>query len=211
MEKTSISLVIRDFQEDDAAALLEIYRAAIHVTASAFYAPEQCSAWAPRDIDPMAWSHRIMRLQPMVACDAKGPVGYADLQADGYIDHFFVHPRAGGRGVGRALMSALLGAAQSRGIARLYADVSVAAEQFFSQHGFVMENRSANVIRGISVPNVRMTKILGPTADDSLDGVAPHDPCAEQRDSSVLVENVPRRSDPAGPAASTVSCGYGKQ
>ena len=57
----------------------------------------------------------------------------ADLQASGYIDQFFVAGAYARRGAARALMAHLHQAAGSRGITRLFADVSLTAEPFFSR------------------------------------------------------------------------------
>lgn len=67
--------------------------------------------------------------------------GFADLQPSGYIDQFFVAGPYAGRGVGRALMEQIHQATEQVGRARLWADVSLCAEPFFSRSGFAVEAR----------------------------------------------------------------------
>ncbi len=65
-----------------------------------------------------------------------------------------------GRGVGRALMAQIYQAAQQADMARLWADVSLCAEPFFSRSGFVVETRQQVQVRGVLLANARMAKVL---------------------------------------------------
>lgn len=86
--------------------------------------------------------------------------GYADLQADDGIDHFFVHPAYAGRGVARALMAQLQADAAQRGIGRLWANVSLTAEPFFEQAGFAVEQRQRVQHGDVVLRNALMAKQL---------------------------------------------------
>jgi putative acetyltransferase len=95
---TSESVHIRRYRPGEEAALLEVFYSAIHRVASRDYSAEQINAWAPPNPDPMRWQKKVRAINPFVA----------DLQPDGYIDHFYVcglHPR---RGIGSLLMNRLL-------------------------------------------------------------------------------------------------------
>ncbi len=87
-------------------------------------------------------------------------MGYADLQPDGLIDHFFVAAPHGGTGVGQLLMDRIHAEAGRLGLAELHADVSLTAEGFFARNGFVVVERRMPVRRGVSLPNARMRKPL---------------------------------------------------
>ena len=82
--------------------------------------------------------------------------GFADLQPSGYINPFFVTSDYAGRGVGRALMARIHSAAQQAGMARIWADVSLNAEPFFSRSGFAVEARQQVALRGQVLANTRM-------------------------------------------------------
>jgi putative acetyltransferase len=153
------AVVIRDYRPSDAPALWNIFFEAVHRTASADYTPEQVAAWAPAEHDPQLWARRTAARNPSVAERAGRIVGYADIQADGYIDHFFVAPPAR-QGVGSALMQAILDRAAERGIGLLYSNVSITARPFFERWGFVVSAAQQVTVRGVVFDNFRMTKKL---------------------------------------------------
>ena len=85
-------------------------------------------------------------------------VGYADIQKDGYIDHFYVSGNFQSRGVGQALMSKLL--AQQLDVKKAYSNVSITARPFFEKHGFMLVKENLVQIRGIGLVNFTMEKNL---------------------------------------------------
>ena len=151
---------IRDFRESDAPALRAVFASAIHGTAAAYYTREQCDAWCPADYDVAGWARRIAAIAPFVAEEDGWILGYADVQGDGYIDHFFVAAEAGRRGVGSALMRRIHEAAAARGLASLHAQVSLAAQPFFTRWGFGIERVQEVETRGVTMTNARMRKVL---------------------------------------------------
>ena len=153
-------MLIRELRAGDEAALAAVLGSAVHDVAKADYTPEQLEAWAPQSFDEVRWSERIRALRPFVAEIEGTPVGYADLQASGYIDHFFVAGAHVRRGIGSALMERILRDARERGIGELFANVSLTAERFFARHGFVVEARQVVVSRGVELANARMRRRL---------------------------------------------------
>jgi len=151
---------IRAFREGDAPALRAVFASAIHGTASAYYTQEQCNAWCPADYDAEAWAQRMLGIAPFVAEEGGRIVGYADVQDDGYIDHFFVAATAGRRGVGSALMRRIHEDAAARGLTALHAAVSLAAQPFFARWGFAIEQEQTVEVRGVALCNARMRKEL---------------------------------------------------
>jgi putative acetyltransferase len=89
-------------------------------------------------------------------------IAYADLQTDGYIDHFFVSGEHAREGAGRLLMSVIHESADTRNLKVLTSDVSRTAQPFFERFGFVVVERRQPQIRGVAVPNALMRKILSP-------------------------------------------------
>ena len=100
-------------------------------------------------------------IAPFVAEEDGRIVGYADVQADGYIDHFFVAAAAGRRGVGSALMRRIHAVAAARGLTTLHAQVSLAAQPFFGKWGFVVEAEQEVEANGVIFRSARMRKTLG--------------------------------------------------
>jgi putative acetyltransferase len=151
---------IRRFQPGEERALFEVYYSAIHLIARDDYSEEQLNAWAPSDLDLQLWVNRIRCINPFVAEIDGEPVGYADVQQNGYIDHFFVsgnHPR---KGVGKALMKVIHSEAKLLPIKELTSNVSRTAQPFFERFGFVVVEQRKPVIRGVEVPNALMSKGL---------------------------------------------------
>ena len=156
-------VAIRAFRDDDPPALQEVFYSAIHGTASADYTQEQIEAWAPAEVDAGRWAERMRGIAPFVAEEAGRIVGYADVQADGYIDHFFVAAAAGRRGVGSALMRQIHATAAERGIGALYSQVSMTARPFFEHWGFTVEAEQQPITRGVTMTNYLMRKALNAT------------------------------------------------
>lgn len=151
---------IRPFHPGDEPMLHAIFYSAVHQLAATHYTATQLAAWAPACHDPAQWAERIRRIHPCVAEINGRPVGYADLQPSGYIDHFFVCGTHARQGVGQALMDHLLGQAEARGIRTLSVQVSRNAEAFFLRNGFIVAARQQVAVRGVILPNALMTRTL---------------------------------------------------
>jgi len=151
---------IREFEPADAPALWGIFFSSIRQLAAADYSPEQIAAWAPAEVDPEKWAARMRGIWPFVAEVAGQPVGYADLQPNGYIDHFFVSPAVARRGVGTALMRRIHDQAKRQQLGRLFADVSLTARPFFEHFGFSLAASQTVLIGGVTLRNYRMAKVL---------------------------------------------------
>jgi putative acetyltransferase len=154
----NISVQIRRYKPGEERALFEVYYSAIHLTASRDYTTEQIQAWAPKDLDMILWEKRIRGINPFVAELNGEVVGYADLQANGYIDHFFVSGTHSRRGIGLLLMERLLGEAQALGLSELTSDVSRTAQPFYEKFGFVVVEQRRPERRGIIIPNALMSR-----------------------------------------------------
>ncbi len=150
------TVCIRRCRPDEEAALFEVYYSAIHLLASRDYSPEQIQAWAPRDLDQGLWATRIRGIHPFVAELGGELVGYADLQANGYIDHFFVSGHHGRRGIGTALMNHLLHEARAASLTELTSDVSRTAQPFYERFGFTVVEERQPELRGGVIPNALM-------------------------------------------------------
>ncbi|MFZ0872811.1 MAG: GNAT family N-acetyltransferase [Rhodanobacter sp.] len=147
---------IRRYKPGEERALFEVYYSAIHLTASRDYTAEQIQAWAPRDLDMNLWENRIRGINPFVAELNAEVVGYADLQANGYIDHFFVSGTHSRRGIGSLLMEHLLGEAKALGLSELTSDVSRTAQPLYEKFGFVVVEQHRPERRGVVIPKALM-------------------------------------------------------
>lgn len=157
-----MKVVIRPFRRDDAPALAEIFFAAIHQVASAYYAPEQIGAWAPRVPEACGFIRRAEDGRALlVAVDGDGrPIAYADVESDGHIDHFYCRPEFTRSGVAATLYQAVEQAARARGITRLHVEASEPALRFFAKRGFETVARNDFDMNGVAIHNYRMAKQL---------------------------------------------------
>lgn len=151
---------IRRFEIGDEGSLRRVFHSAIHLIASQNYSQQQIEAWAPDDVDMDGWRRYMQGLAPFVVEFDGDVVGYADLQANGYIDHFFVsghHPR---RGIGSLLMRRIHEETAALALHELTSNVSRSAEPFFFRFGFDVVERREPVVRGVAIPNALMRKGL---------------------------------------------------
>lgn len=150
------TVLIRRYRQGEEPALFDVFYSAVHLVASRNYTPQQIEAWAPRDLDASLWERRIRGINPFVAELDGTVVAYADVQASGYIDHFFVsgaHPR---RGLGTMLMTRILEEAARLDLRELTSAVSRTAQGFFERFGFCVVEQRNPVLRGITIPNALM-------------------------------------------------------
>ncbi|MDR6890980.1 MULTISPECIES: GNAT family N-acetyltransferase [Variovorax] len=151
---------VRPFKAGDEAPLLAVFRSAVHRIASRDYSAEQVQAWAPADLCVEEFSDRLRTNRPFVAVLGLEPVGFADLQPDGYIDQFFVSGYLPRRGTARLLMDRIDEEAAGRGLEQLFSHVSLTAEPFFASRGFHVVERCHPVLRGVTFRNALMRRSL---------------------------------------------------
>lgn len=151
-------MLIRAFRIGDEPDLHQVFLSAIHGLAVRDYTPDQVNAWAPTPVDPRLWADRMRTIAPFVMEHDGKPVAYADLQARGYIDHFFVSARYARQGVGSKLMRRLHDEAAVKGIHVLTSAVSRTAQPFFRHWGFSIIEERQPVVRGVVIPNALMRK-----------------------------------------------------
>src|SRR5260370_694589 len=86
--------------------------------------------------------------------------GATSLEGPERVGMLYVHPAAAEHGVGSMLIDALEKLAASRGAARLTADVSDSAEDFFKRRGFVPQQRNTIPLGDEWLANTTMEKKL---------------------------------------------------
>ena len=157
---TPMQTLIREFRRGDEPALRAVFESAIHEVAIRDYTQAQVDAWAPRDFDATLWAKRVQGIAPFVVERDGEIVAYADVQASGYIDHFFVGARAGKQGVGGMLMRRIHERAHELDIAVLTSEVSRTAQPFYVHFGFEIVERHVKEVRGVGIEYAAMRKVL---------------------------------------------------
>jgi glucose-6-phosphate 1-epimerase len=88
--------------------------------------------------EAMEWDeHDAVSIHWLAVADDGMPIGCARLLPDGHLGRMAVLPAWRGRGVGHALLAAVLGAAKARGHATLKLSAQTHAAAFYAQAGFV--------------------------------------------------------------------------
>ena len=88
---------LRRYRRGDAAALAEVFEAAVRGTACRDYTPAQIDAWAASAPAAAGREEWFSRLYTVVAEQDGRPVAYGNIDDTGYLDHLFVCPEAGWR------------------------------------------------------------------------------------------------------------------
>lgn len=133
-------LTIRPMAEADASAVLRIYQAGIDGGNATF--ETQAPSWAEFDARRLA-AHRL------VALDGDAVVGWVSVSAfssrpfyAGVVEHsVYVDPAAAGRGVGTALMRALIASTEAAGIWTIHSRIfpeNTASLALHAKAGFVV-------------------------------------------------------------------------
>ena len=151
---------IRKFQTGDESALREIFFNTIRRVNIRDYSEAQVKAWAPDDYDQSEWYKRVRAINPFVAILDSEIVGYADIQDDGYIDHFFCHWNHQGKGIGKTLIQELIATAKIKGINCLHTHASITAKPFFEHYGFREVKKQQVKIRAQVLTNYVLEKFL---------------------------------------------------
>lgn len=86
-------ITIRQFQCGEEAVLRKLMFDTIRSVTIKHYSDNQVKAWAHTDIADESWQDRLRSNQPLVAVLNGKIVGFADIQANGLIDHFFLSCR----------------------------------------------------------------------------------------------------------------------
>jgi len=154
------TIAMRPMLPADAPLLAEIFRASIDELAADDYSDAQREAWAAVADDEAAFGERLAKQLTLVGTMQGSPVGFASLKAPDVIDMLYVHPAAGENGVATMLVNALEKLAAARGAAKLTADVSDSAVEFFRRRGFVPQTRNTRPLGGEWLANTTMEKKL---------------------------------------------------
>lgn len=155
-----MQVVIRKASAKDAGEVARLFHETVHRVNAADYASLQLQAWSPRIMPDSFWRKRFRRHLTLVAIADDTLLGFAELDANGYIDAFFVHHRTQRQGVGRQLMRALFQAARAQRSTRLSADVSITARPFFQHMGFRLVRRTRRIYRNRVFRQYKMARSL---------------------------------------------------
>lgn len=155
------AITIRGYKTEDAQALADIFYNTIHKINIRDYSEAQVDAWAPiTSQDAEGWKKKWENLKPFVAVIDNKVAGFVEFEPNGHIDCFYCHHDWIGKGVGSALMEAVISSAKKQNIKRIFAEVSITAKPFFESTGFRVVKQQKIVRRGVELVNFVMEKIM---------------------------------------------------
>ena len=152
---------VRRYRIGEEIELWELFYNTVHNVNIQDYDENQIAAWAPDDLDINIAIHKFREIDPFVVIKEGKIIGYADIQSDGYIDHFYCHHKFQGQGVGSTLFAALEREARENGILEMYSNVSITARPFFEAMGFSVEKEQVLQMRDQQLINYRMARRHG--------------------------------------------------
>jgi putative acetyltransferase len=152
---------IRRATDQDGAGIYAAHAAAVRVTCRSHYGPEDVESWANR-LRPWAYRDDLERRDVVVAEDGERVLGFGVLDAEGaQIRAVYVHPEAGRRGVGGAILQVLERLARLRGLTEARLDSSLNAVAFYAANGWRQGGDTIHTFPGgRDIPCVVMTKTL---------------------------------------------------
>ena len=159
---------LRPMLPADAPVLAAIFRAAIETLAAEDYSPAQLEAWIAAADDEDGFARKLGGQLTLIATVEREPAGFASLKDNDYLDMIYVRPEFAGRGVAKTLVEALETLAAARGQAKLTADVSDAARDFFAHRGYTAVRRNTVELNGQWLGNTTMEKSLPPARKGPL-------------------------------------------
>lgn len=141
-------MTLRPYRSEDCPALAELFYNTVHTINARDYTPEQLDAWADGRAELAAWDASFLAHTTLVAEMDGVIVGFADLEASGYLDRLYVHRDYQGRGVASALCDAL---PQAR-----VTHASLTARPFFEKRGWRVVREQQVERRGVLLTNFVM-------------------------------------------------------
>ena len=128
--------MIRRWTPADAHESYAVYVDAVRNGAGRFYSEAQRQAWVPSEAMEDWWAPRLSGDTAWVSTDNLGLTGLIALRPDGYLDLFFVAPRARGDGTALDLYSALLDEAVDLQLDALKTHASDYLKPFLERRGW---------------------------------------------------------------------------
>ncbi len=155
---------IRPYCPADAASLSETRWQSVRGLGVNAYTRDQITAWLPeRESVSKVRSHFEDGRRAWVICSEDAPdiaLGAVDLEADGHIDYLYLRPEVAGRGLAGRLLETAVAAARADHMARLFTEASELARPVFERHGFTATHRRDFDLRGVSIHNYAMVRVL---------------------------------------------------
>ncbi|WP_146910400.1 GNAT family N-acetyltransferase [Arenimonas daejeonensis] len=157
--------VLRAHRPGDTAAVVALFRAAVHETAASHYDTAQRNAWAPVDLQAADWETRLADQHVLLAeCDGE-LAGFIAWDDDGLVDLLFTAPTFGRRGIATALYLEAETRMRAAGLREASTFASHVSRPVFERQGWRVVHAQTVQLDGVGLERFRMCKALPPASD----------------------------------------------
>jgi GNAT superfamily N-acetyltransferase len=154
-------------QPEDAGSMLQIQALAVRAMTEGVYEAATLEEWASsltgRHVQGLTERMRAGTEEALLAVTKdEGVLGVGSIvPASSRLRTLYVDPTFSGRGVGTAILLALLEKAKGRGLTHLSLESSLNAVAFYQRHGFAIDQEGSYVLpSGTSMRCAYMTKLI---------------------------------------------------
>lgn len=149
---------LRMLRSEDFNELATLFHQSIRKISIKDYSKEQVKAWAPDERDLKEWALSFNNKQVFIAEKDHKIAGFGELEKNGHIDRFYVHPDYAGMGVGKFIYQGLEAEAKKMELPLLFVEASITAKPFFEKMGFAMTLEQIVYRKEVAFTNFKMTK-----------------------------------------------------
>lgn len=148
-------MIIRKYKTSDLNEIIELFYNTVHSVNAKDYSQQQLNAWADGNVNAKEWNSSFLSHTTLAAEENNILVGFADMDASGYLDRLYVHKDFQRRGIASALCKQLENLVNAK---EFTTHSSITAKPFFEKIGY-REIKEQKVFRhGIPLINYIMKK-----------------------------------------------------
>lgn len=145
---------VRRFREGEEESLRQLCQETTRLVNVNEYGKNLVEIWALRLKNRADWKERIKYKNPFVAEINGEIVGFAELTKKGNISAFYSHHLWQKKGVGSALLEAIVKEADDFNLKAIQVESSIAASKFFENRGFEKHEEKTTLTDGIPSKSV---------------------------------------------------------
>lgn len=143
------------YRSQDLLQMVRLFDRTVHTVNAADYTPEQLDAWSDGHPDLERWDRSLQAHHTLLAWEGDELLGFADMDADGYLDRLYVSADHQHCGVATALCDALEGACTA---SCFTTHASITAKPFFLRWGYRVLYPQQVERHGVEMTNFVMQK-----------------------------------------------------
>lgn len=148
-------MTIRTYIPADLDEIAQLFYDTVHSVNARDYTAEQLAVWADGTIDRERWNRSFLEHYSLVAEEEGRIVGFADMDASGYLDRLYVHKDHQSQGIATALCDQL----EKTICAETFTThASITAKPFFQKRGYHVVKEQQVLRQGIALTNYVMEK-----------------------------------------------------